>query len=153
VGFNTGMHPRFAPIPVWMCEGLAIFHEVPNPSTATRDRKAWTVGPHVNTYRLVQLKKYLEKPHRESPFRNMIGNDNVFHRQETALDSYALAWGLTYYLVKKRPKELADYIARIQKKTMESEDNPEIRVKEFESCFGNDWDKFHKDFSNFLRRL
>jgi len=153
VGFNTGMHSWFAPLPAWLCEGLAIFHEVPNPNTATRDQNAWTLGPHVNTYRLAQLRKYLEKPHQASPFRNMIADDNLFHRPETALDNYALAWGLTYYLVKKRPKEMATYLAIMQKKTAESEDTAEIRIKDFEDCFGSDWEKFHKDFYDFLRRL
>jgi len=153
VGFNTGMLPRFAPIPVWLCEGLAVFHEVPNPNRSTRIREAWTLGPHVNSYRLVQLRRYLNKPQQESPIRKMIKNDDLFRRTETALDNYAIAWGLIYYLVKKRPKELTTYLEIMQKKIPESEDSDEIRIKEFESCFGDDWEKIHKEFFEFLRRL
>ena len=150
VGFNTGMHSRFAPtIPRWLCEGLAVFHEVPD----TRNNIGWTLGPHVNRYRLTQLKRYLDRPHRESPFKKMIKDDDLFYSADTALDYYALAWGLTFYLVKKRPKELVEYLAIMQNKTPESEDSDEIRIKDFESCFGDDWAKFHKEFFDFLRKL
>ena len=149
VGFNTGMHPRYAPNPVWLYEGLAILHEVPD----MRSRFGWSLGPHVNRPRLVQLRRYLEKPHQESPIRKMIQDDKLFSNSATALDNYALAWGITYYLAKRRPKELTAYLKMLQVKTHESDDNNEIRIREFEDSFGSDWDAFHKDFANFLRRL
>ena len=149
VGFNTGMHPRLALIPVWLCEGLAVFHEVPD----TRNKIGWTLGPHINRERLNQLNRYLNKTHRESPIRNMIKNDDLFRGEKTALDNYALAWGLTFYFVKKRPKELAAYLAILQTKTPESDDTEDIRVKEFESCFGDNWEKFHQEFYDFLERM
>ena len=149
VGFNTGMHPRFTPNPIWLCESLAVFHEVPDP----KNRIGWTLGPHINRDRLEQLKRYLGKPQQESPIRKMIRDDNLFKQPDTALDHYALAWGLTYYLVKKRPKELAAYLAILQEKTLNSDDDAAIRLQEFESCFGDDWKTFDKECFNFLRRL
>ena len=150
VGFNTGMHPRFAPNPVWICEGLAMLHEVPD----TKSSVGWTRGnPHVNRYRMEQLNRYLKKPQLEAPIQNIIKEDKLFNRSDTALESYALAWGLTYYLVKKRPKELAAYLEILQEKKSDSDDSDEIRIREFESCFGNDWQQLYKEFFDFLRRL
>ena len=149
VGYNTGMHPRHAPNPVWLCEGLAVLHEVPDPI----HRSGWTPGPHVNRPRLDQLRQYLEKSRLVSPIQNMIQDDKLFDKPATALNNYALAWGVTYYLVKKRPAELALYLKMLQAKTADSDDSKEIRIKDFESCFGNDWAKFYKDFYDFLRRL
>jgi hypothetical protein len=150
VGFNVGMHPRHAPTPVWLHEGLAVLHEVPD----LRHPSGWTIGlPHVNRPRLDQLRQYLGKPGQVSPIQNMIQDDKLFAKPETALSNYALAWGVTYYLVKKRPKELEAYLKVLQAKTPYSEDSPAIRIEDFESCFGNDWTKFYKEFHNFVRRL
>ena len=150
VGYNTGMHPRYVPAtPIWICEGLAIYHEVPD----LRNRYGWTPGPHVNRPRLKQLRLYLDKPRLESPIQKMIQEDDLFRKPDSALDNYALAWGVTYFLAKRRPKELATYLKVLQEKTLDSDDSGAIRIKDFESCFGSDWDKFYKELFGFLRRL
>ena len=150
VGYNTGMHPRFAPIPLWLLEGFATLHEVPD----TRNSVGWTLGqPHLNRPRLNQLRRYWEDSRLDSPVQKMLKEDTLLKQSDTVLDHYALAWGLTYYLVKKRPKELAVYLEMMQKKKIFSDDSDEIRIKDFESCFGNDWNAFYKDFTNYMRRL
>ena len=151
VGFNTGMHPRNAPNPVWLYEGLAVLHEVPD----TKNPSGWTIGPYVNRPRLDQLRRFLNHPHQESPIQRiqkMLQDDNLFFTSTTALDNYALAWGITYYLAKKKPKELATYLKILQAKTSESDDNETIRITDFESVFGNNWDVFERDFRNFISR-
>jgi len=150
IGFNTGMHPRSTRSPMWFYEGLAVFHEVPDRNNSDI---GWTPGPHINIPRLTQLKQYWGKPQSEPPIQKMIREDSLFRQQNTALDNYALAWGLIYYLDKRRPKELAAYMQTLQEKTLDSKDSGEIRIKDFESCFGDDWEKFYKEFSDFLKRL
>ena len=150
VGFNTGMHSRFVLTPIWVIEGLALFHEVPDPRS--RD-VGWTFGPHVNHYRLERLRLYLSRPHHESPIIKMIQDDKLFSQPATALDNYALAWGLFYYLERRRTSELATYLKMLQEKTDEMPDNAEKRRKDFEACFGNDWERFDREFLDFIRRL
>ena len=89
----------------------------------------------------------------ESPVIKMLRDDELFSTPATALDNYALAWGITYYLVKQRPKELAAYLKTLQAKTPESEDTDEIRIKEFEACFGSNWNTFDKNFLLFIRNI
>ena len=149
VGFSTGMHPRFVSNPFWVYEGLAVFHEVPDP----RNRDiGWTLGPHLNQPRLHHLRQFLPRQH-ESPIIKMLQEDELFSMPATALDNYALAWGVFYFLERRRPKELAAYLKVLQEKTVNSEDTAEIRIKDFESCFGSDWDKFDREFLDFIRRL
>jgi len=149
VGFNTGMHPRYAPNPVWLYEGLALLHEVPD----LRHRTGWSLGPRINPPRLERLRQFLNRPHQDSPIKRMIQDDDLFRRPETALDNYALAWGLTYFLVQRRPREFAAYLQTLQKKTPLSDDDAEIRIRDFEAAFGSDWNTFDRDFLNFIRRL
>jgi len=149
VGFNTGMHPRYVPNPVWLYEGLALLHEVPD----FRHRTGWSLGPRINPPRLDRLRQLLNRPHQDSPIKRMLQDDDMFRRSETALDNYALAWGLTYYLVRRRPSEFAAYLKTLQNKTVESDDNAEIRIRDFEAAFGSNWDAFDRDFLNFISRL
>jgi hypothetical protein len=83
----------------------------------------------------------------------MLQDDDLFRRPETALDNYALAWGLTYYLVIRKPREFAAYLKILQEKTPLSEDSGEIRIRDFEAAFGSDWNTFDRDFLNFISRL
>ena len=142
VGFNRGMHKRFAPCPLWVCEGLALFHEVPDPG----NRGGWSIKPKVNASRLARLKTFFQQRPAD-PIRNLILNDKLLKEGQvgTILDNYALAWGLTYYFVHKRPKEFAAYLKRTAEKTMLCDDSPEIRLRDFEECFGNNWNKLYAD--------
>ncbi len=150
IGFNRGMHQRFAPCPLWVCEGLALLHEVPD----IDKRGGWTIKPKINTSRLVRLKQFFQqKP--ADPIRKLILDDKLLKegRVEEILDNYALAWGLTYYFVQKRPKEFAEYLKRTGAKTLLSEDTSEIRLHDFEECFGSDWNKLYADCLAFWGKL
>jgi hypothetical protein len=148
IGFNCGMHPRFGPVPLWLCEGLAVFHEVPDKNS----KSGWSASIKVNDNRLGDLRKYLNK-NPDEPIQKMLQNDKVFQEADTALDNYAMAWGLTYYLVNKRPKDFAAYLEIIRQKKVTSPDSPEIRIQDFEKCFGNDWKQFYKDCGAYLKKL
>lgn len=146
IGFNCGMHERFSPYPLWLCEGLALFHEVPDRGK----RAGWSVRPKVNDMRLRDLKRYLQRrPQR--PLQTLIESDEVL-RGPTALDNYAMAWGLTYYLIMQRPKDFSAYLRKMAAKTPISEDNPEIRIRDFEDCFGKDWEKLYKECGDYLQK-
>ncbi|MCL2744227.1 MAG: DUF1570 domain-containing protein, partial [Planctomycetaceae bacterium] len=148
IGYNCGMHERFAPYPLWLIEGMALVHEVPD-----RDKKGgWSIRPKVNDLRLHHLKRYLAKqPAR--PLQAIIENDAVLRQGESALDNYAMAWGLTYYLITMRQKELSAYMKKLSEKTPLTEDSPEIRIKEFEDAFGSDWQKLYRQCGDYLRKL
>ena len=150
VGFNRGMHQRFAPCPLWVCEGLALFHEVPD----LDHRDGWTIKPKVNASRLVRLRAFIQR-RPPDPIRNLIIDDKLLKEGTVGniLDNYALAWGLTYYFVQKRPKEFAEYLKRTSEKTLLSDDSPEIRLRDFEECFGSDWRKLYADCDTFWATL
>lgn len=148
IGFNCGMHQRNAPYPLWLCEGLALFHEVPDRGK----RAGWSIRPKVNDMRLRDLKRYLQRrPQR--PLQTLIEADEVLREPTTALDNYAMAWGLTYYLVMQRPKEFSSYLNNMAEKTFLSEDSPAIRIRDFEDCFGKDWEKLYKECGEYLQKL
>lgn len=148
IGFNCGMHERFAPYPLWLCEGLALFHEVPD-----RGKKAgWSIRPKINDLRLRDLKKYLSRsPQR--PLQTLLESDKVLQTSDTAVDNYAMAWGLAYYLIMQRKKEFSIYLKKMAAKTPLCEDTPEIRIQDFEDVFGNDWNALYKACGDYLKNL
>ncbi len=148
VGFSSGMHRRFAPNPFWILEGLAVFHEVPD----LDKRDGWSITPRVNVNRMRDLAVYL-RSNPPRPLQEIIESDAPFKHPATARNAYAMTWGLTYYLVKKRPKELAAYLERLQAKTPLAADSPETRLADFEACFGRDWNKLYQECGEYLLKL
>ncbi len=147
IGFNCGLQKRLAPYPLWVSEGLAVFHEVPDRGK----QAAWTSRPKVNPIRQAVLIPALQK--QRDPLRTLILSDDPFRNAQQQRESYALTWGWTYFLIMKRPKEYVAYLKILAEKDMDSDDSPEIRLRDFTDCFGDDWEKLYKDFSNTIRKL
>lgn len=148
IGFNSGLQKRLAPYPLWVSEGLAVFHEVPDHGKLA----AWTNRPKVNRTRLAVLQAYFQRQPVD-PLRAILVGDEPFHDAQLQRDSYALTWGWTYFLIMKRPKEFVAYLKILAEKDMDSEDSTEIRLRDFTDCFGDDWEKLYKDFSAYIRKL
>ncbi|MDR0391872.1 MAG: DUF1570 domain-containing protein [Planctomycetaceae bacterium] len=148
VSMNNGMQQRFAPYPLWVAEGVALFHETPD----AKDSLGWNLSPKVNKIRLRDLRNYLQKKPID-PIQKMLKDDNLLRDSNTVVDNYAMAWGLTYFLTKTKKTQLCDYLKKLAEKDPQSEDSPEIRINEFEEHFGNDWEKFYKDYDKFIQKL
>lgn len=150
ISCNCGVQQRSSPYPLWLCEGLALVHEVPSRDSRT----GWSISIIPNDHRLKILHKYLaEQP--PSPLQEIIRSDEPLRKSQTASPSYSMAWGLTYYLLRKRPKELIRYMEMLQQKTIKdhNSDSPEQRLKDFEEYFGSDWKKLYKECGDYLKKL
>ncbi|MDR2346600.1 MAG: DUF1570 domain-containing protein [Planctomycetaceae bacterium] len=148
VSMNNGMQQRFAPYPLWVAEGIALFHEMPD----KKDRLGWDPTPKVNEKRLNDLRKYFQKMPID-PIQKMIKDDNLLRDPNTVVDNYAMAWGITYFLAKTKGTQFCKYLNKLAKKDPQADDSKEIRIKEFEECFGNNWEKLYKDCGNFIKKL
>jgi hypothetical protein len=148
VSMNNGMQQRFSPYPLWVAEGVALFHETPD----VKDSLGWNLTPKVNGIRLRDLRNYLQKKPVE-PIQRIIKDDKLLRDSETVVDNYAMAWGLTYFLAKTKKTQFCNYLKKLAEKKPQSDDSPEIRLKDFEEFFGNDWEKFYKECDNFLKKL
>lgn len=145
IAFNRKMFLRTGPYPLWLAEGLSMFFETPD-AGASHGWSRRTSASRPNTLRLSQLRQYIARAPAD-PIRDIIREERFMER---LVDSYAMSWGLFYYLNNKEPKKLAEYIVLISKKTPYAVYSPQERLADFESVFGDDWDKFHKSFGKFL---
>lgn len=108
-----------------------MYFEVPD----LKSKRGWNAIGQVNKMRLRQLKTMLTGD-RSNFFDAIIRGDQKFREQEQILNSYAEAWALTYFLMKRKQKELNAYLRELNTNQLLSESSEEQRIEIFERHFG-----------------
>lgn len=148
IAFNCGLHQRFSDCPLWFSEGIAVFFETPDLTSA----KGWKTVGAVNRVRLEQFRAYLKDRPADS-LATLISKDDRLRNTKTAPEAYAEAWALTYFLNKQRPKEYVQYLAMLSKKKPLFWDEPETRLAEFRAAFGQDLKALDEEFLRFMAKV
>jgi hypothetical protein len=148
LAFNCGMHQRYADIPLWVSEGLAVYFETPDLGSS----KGWRTIGQVNQFRLHQFRQYLpQRPANALPV--LVSDDGRFRQSRTALDAYAEAWALNYFLISSKPEKYAAYLKILAEKKPLIFDTPETRLAEFTRAFGGDLPQLDADFLRYMKSL
>lgn len=145
MAFNTGMHRRLAPVPLWVSEGIATCFETPD----LANTRGWKGIGGVNTPR---LERFLQG-FRPGGMREIVAGDESFRRAADGLDAYARAWALTHFLMKTKREAFAGYLRTIAVKQPCGEDGPERRLAEFEAAFGATPDALEPEVQRMMARL
>jgi hypothetical protein len=148
IAFNSGLQTRFADIPLWVSEGLAVYFETPDLQSA----KGWRNIGSVNRHRLDRFRQYLPARNGDS-LRTLIVDDNRIRDPRQALDAYAEAWALNYYLLRQKPREYVAYLKKLSAKPPMVSDSPEERIKDFQEAFGNDLQPLDSDLLRTIRKV
>ena len=147
LAFNCGLQTRYADIPLWVSEGLAIYFESPD----LRSKRGWRTIGEVNRVRNRGFRKYLRNRPRDS-LLTLISSDTRFKGQ-AAPDAYAEAWALNYFLIRNRSKEYAQYFQLLSEKKPMIYDSPDDRIQLFRQVFGADLDALDKQFLRYMRSI
>jgi len=131
IAFNCGLHTRLSDCPLWFSEGIAVYFETPDLSSA----KGWRGIGAVNQPRLARFLRYLASRPSDS-LETLIRDDGRFRDPKRSLDAYAEAWALTYFLIRRHPKEYVAYLAMLSRKKPLLRDGPEVRIDQFRRVFG-----------------
>lgn len=148
IAFNSGLHERFAAIPLWLSEGLAIYFETPDLSS----NRGWKTIGKVNQVRLRQFRKYAQRREADS-LLSLISSDDRFRQRELASDAYAESWAFCYYLIRSYPKQFVAYLQRLQKKSPLGEDSPQDRLDDFTAAFGQSPQAMNTEMLKMISRL
>jgi hypothetical protein len=134
MAFNCGLHTRYADIPVWVSEGIAVYFETPD----LKSRSGWNTIGALSPGRLHTFKGYLPERPADS-LKSLIVTDARFRDARQAPIAYAEAWALVYHLMngQKTQEKFIDYLKLLAKKERLVFDKPEERLKEFEAAFGD----------------
>jgi hypothetical protein len=132
IAFNCGLQSRLSDCPFWFSEGLAVYFETPDLSSAS----GWRNMGGINRPRLTQFQQYRRRRPADS-LTTLLANDKRFRDATLALDGYAEAWALTYYLIHRCPKQYVAYLRMLSKKQPLVWDSEATRLAEFEQVFGD----------------
>jgi hypothetical protein len=148
IAFNCGLQARYADIPLWVSEGIAVYFETPDLSTD----KGWRTIGAVNGSRLERFREYLNtRP--QGSLKSLIADDKRFRDTRNALDAYAEAWALNYYLIRQHPKQYVAYLKMLAEKKQLLWDDPAARIKEFQAAFGDNLGQLDADFVRQIQKL
>jgi hypothetical protein len=132
IAFNCGLQTRFADIPLWLCEGMAMYFEAPDLASS----RGWRGIGRVNYRRLETFRRHLPEWHRGS-LEQLLADSDRFRNPDTAIAAYADAWALNYYLIKYRSDDYASYLKQLAAKQALRRDDAATRLAEFRQHFGD----------------
>lgn len=141
IAFNCGFQTRYAAIPLWVSEGLAIYFETPDLASS----KGWRTIGAVNQSRLAQFRDYLRRGRPGDSLATLIAGDERVRDPKRAIDAYAEAWALNYFLIRQHPKQYLSYLKQLSAKQPLIWDEPAERLQEFKQAFG-DLDQLDAEF-------
>jgi hypothetical protein len=147
IAFNCGLHTRLSDCPMWFSEGIAVYFETPD-LTST---KGWRTIGGVNPPRLARFQGYLGRRPADS-LASLLADDKRFRDTGRALDAYAEAWALTYYLLRQRPKQYVAYLRLLSAKRALIWDDAGKRLDQFKDVFG-DLERLDNEFVRFMSRV
>jgi hypothetical protein len=148
LAYNCGFHTRFADIPLWVSEGLAVYFETPD----LRSSRGWRNIGGIHRHRLGQFRKYLaQRP--PNSLSSLIADDSRFRNTSTGPDAYAEAWALNYYLIRNQREAYNQYMKYLAAKPPMVYDTPADRLAAFREAFGKDPDSLDQDFLRYMRTV
>ncbi len=142
--FNTGVHSRYAPPPIWVAEGLATMFEAPGVYDSRHHTRR---ADRINRARLGNFKQ-LVPAHRPELPASLVASDKLFRASPGA--AYAEAWAMTFYLVETQPRKYTRYLKLTAAHPPFREYTPAQRTDDFTSVFGDDWKMFEARFLRFM---
>lgn len=148
IAYNCGMQRRYAAIPLWLAEGMAVYFESPD---LDNGNKGWRTIGKVNAPRLLAFRQYLRTRPKDS-LATLIREDERIRNPKTGGMAYAEAWALNYFLINVKGKQYQEYMKVLSEKEPLLVDTPEERQAQFEQSFGN-IDALDKEFVKYMQRL
>jgi hypothetical protein len=145
IAFNCGLQTRYADIPLWVSEGVAVYFEAPDLTSS----KGWSAIGTVNRVRLSTFIGSLRGRPTNS-LETLLADDARFRDAKQGLEAYAEAWALNYFLIHKYPKQYLQYFQMLAQKPMLVKDDPATRLAEFKQAFGDDLKKLDGEFLRYM---
>jgi hypothetical protein len=143
--FNTGIHNRYSPPPVWVSEGLATMFEAPGVYDSRNHAQA---TDRVNREQLRAFQQLVTPRHRPEVIAAVMASDDLFRANPAV--AYAEAWALTFFLVETQPRKYAEYLKRTAAHRPFHQCTASERTADFTAVFGSDWRMLEARFLRFI---
>jgi hypothetical protein len=148
LAFNSGLQVRYADLPLWVSEGLAIFFETPDLGSA----KGWRTIGGVNRVNLTNFRKYLRTRPADG-LVTLLADDKRFREAGTGADAYAESWALTYFLLQTRKDAYVKYLQAMAEQAPLVDVPADERIARFKQHFGDDLAGLDAEFLRYMRSV
>jgi hypothetical protein len=146
LAFNSGLQVRYADVPFWVSEGIAIYFETPN----LESTKGWRNIGGINRVNLDNFRQYVTRRPPGS-LEQLLSDDKRFRDSSTATEAYAEAWALTYFFLQTRGKAYTKYVMKLAEQKPLIDVEPGERIKLFKQAFGEDLQTIEAEFLRYMR--
>ncbi len=147
LAYNSGLQTRYADNPLWLSEGLAIYFETPD----LRNSRGWRNIGKVHRDRLETLQPSLSR--REAPALSRLLTDDAYLRNaDTAKEAYAQAWGLCFFLSKRKTEAFTAYLSELAQLAPLVTTTATERLATFRKHFG-ELDELEREFVRYMRSI
>jgi hypothetical protein len=146
--FNTGVHSRYSPPPLWVVEGLATLFEAPGVYDAHHHAAR---SDRINRGRLADFRGMVAPGRKPELIASLVADDSLFCTQSST--AYAVAWALTFYLAEIQPASYARYVAVTAARTPFTDYTATERTADFTAVFGDDWAMLEAQMLRFIAGL
>jgi hypothetical protein len=147
IAFNSGLHQRLSDCPKWFSEGIAMYCETPDLGRS----RGWAGIGAVNRTRLAQFQQFRQQRRPVRSIKSLIVDDERLIAADQVIDAYAESWALTYFLIRRHPKEFVAYLKVLSRKQPLVKDDKATRLAEFEKHFGR-IDALESEFVNYMEK-
>lgn len=147
LAFNSGLQTRYADVPFWVSEGLAIYFETPDLTA----NKGWKAIGRVNQYNLTNFRRSLRSRSPDA-LESLLVDDKRFRNASTAAEAYGEAWAFNYYLLRRHSDAYVKYLQALAKQPPLIDVTPEERRKLFQEHLG-DLPSLEADFLRQMRNV
>jgi hypothetical protein len=145
LAFNSGLQVRYADVPLWVSEGIAIYFETPN----LESTRGWRNVGAVNRVNLVNFRKFLPR-RSSSSLDKLLSDDKRFRDSALATDAYAEAWALNYFLLRTHSEAYMKYLGALAELKPLADSVPAQRLEMFKEHFG-DLNALETEFLRYMR--
>jgi hypothetical protein len=145
--FNTGIHCRYAPPPLWLAEGLATMFEADGVHNSQDYPEQ---SRRINRERLNDFRR-LSSRHRPELLMALVSSDALFRSSPDA--AYAEAWALTFYFMENESQKFGKYLGLTGRRAPFTVSSAEERQRDFVAAFGSDWRMLEARLLRFMAGL
>jgi hypothetical protein len=149
IAFNSGLHVRMADNPLWLTEGMAMFFETPDLTS----RSGWRTVGLVNDVRLKRFLEFAAKRRRADSLETLVSSDARLADAETAVDAYAEAWALTYFLLRTRQPAYCRLLRKLREQPRLHWLTAAERLADFREHVADNLTRLDQEFLRYIRKI
>jgi len=144
---NTVLMNRFADVPLWFHEGMALMFENESLSSLSSSRER-----AISTQRDLKVQARLVLARQPSGWlRQIVLSDDLFSTHPRV--AYALSWALVSYLNEKHHRSFVNYLTTMNRLAPFEPLSPQRRLADFTDAFGDRWDVLEVSVRTFVDQL